>query len=166
MITPDRLEPGKIRLAVVSDSAFQAREYDGLAMRGCCILLMQIDSDAPLAGQTYKVVLLDWYSKKQQHVVRSTYAAELHTLVDAIQQGRLLRSALTEIEEGAMTAAQMLELVAKKSFALGMYAFIDAKSVFGALRSEDAGKLPSEECIVLQVLAIREALQHARLSCR
>eukprot|EP00959_Pyramimonas_sp_CCMP1952_P024050 504596-Pyramimonas_sp.AAC.1 len=44
--------------------------------------------------------MLDWYSRKQNNVVRSTYAAELMALLDALGTGTLMNVALTEISEG------------------------------------------------------------------
>ncbi len=62
---------GSVKLVVVTDSAFKAQEFAGLAVRGCMIALAEVDSSGkrPVNG---KVVLLDWYSRKHVHVVRST----------------------------------------------------------------------------------------------
>eukprot|EP00969_Alexandrium_andersonii_P121657 5378615-Alexandrium_andersonii.AAC.1 len=67
----------------VSDSAFEALEFEGLAMRGYVAMLVEADLKLPSAGGALRGVVLDWYSRKQAHVVRSTFAAELHTLLDA-----------------------------------------------------------------------------------
>eukprot|EP00973_Karenia_brevis_P044047 6103041-Karenia_brevis.AAC.1 len=57
----------KVRLAVVSDSAFKAMELEGRAVRGCLCTSACI-------------------CKKHSHVVRSTVGAELHSLIDAVGQ--------------------------------------------------------------------------------
>eukprot|EP00971_Amphidinium_carterae_P176268 3494277-Amphidinium_carterae.1 len=59
----------------LADSAFQAREHDGLAVKACVLLLGGSKPGGP-------VQIVDWYSRKQTHVCRSTYAAELHALSD------------------------------------------------------------------------------------
>ena len=42
-------------------------------------------------GMVFNCHVLDWYSKKHSRVVRSTYAAELLSVLDATNQGRLLQ---------------------------------------------------------------------------
>jgi len=47
------------------------------------------DTAELVSGRTLRCQVLDWVSRKHVHVIRSTYAAELHTLLDAINQGLL-----------------------------------------------------------------------------
>ena len=107
-----------LRLVCLSDSAFKAQEFEGLVMRGCVIFLASAtpagnskdgtDSHCckPWStGTTVNVQLLDWYSKKHTRVVRSTYAAELLSLLDAVNQGHVLKLCLHEVICGAQTAA-------------------------------------------------------------
>ena len=89
-----RLDMSLARLAVVSDSAFHAMEFEGLAIRGCVIMLLEAKDDVLQTGATYRIVMLDWYSRKQNNVVRSTYAAELMALLDALGRGHLVERSL------------------------------------------------------------------------
>ena len=50
--------------------------------------------------------MLDWYARKHSRVVRSTYAAELLSLLDAIGRGNLIATVIEEIQDGAMTAPE------------------------------------------------------------
>ena len=79
-----------LELTVISDPAFKALDYQGLVMRGCVVVLRE--AGQLKKGTRCKVQVLDWYSKKHTHVVRSTYAAELHSLLDAVRPGFDLRS--------------------------------------------------------------------------
>ena len=98
-----------------SDSAFRARECDGLTTRGCLILVVE---QLAIGPRRFRVVVLDWFSRKHVHVVRSTYAAELHALLDGVNQGVLLALAFTEIVEGVMSAAKLAELQTSGKFRL------------------------------------------------
>eukprot|EP00959_Pyramimonas_sp_CCMP1952_P326266 6829506-Pyramimonas_sp.AAC.1 len=55
----DALSPDRVRLAVVSDSAFHAMEFEGLAIRGCVIMLLEASEEVVQTGSTYKIVMLD-----------------------------------------------------------------------------------------------------------
>ena len=61
------------RLAVVADSAFSAKEYEGLAMRGHLIMLYEPTPRVPVPGVDWKCVVLGFVSKKQTRIMRSTF---------------------------------------------------------------------------------------------
>ena len=61
---------GPIKLMVITDAAFKALEYEGLAMRGCIVVAM--GRVALETGKKYQCTVLDFYARKQTHVVRST----------------------------------------------------------------------------------------------
>ena len=102
-----------LRVFTLFDSAFKAQYYQGLVMRGCIVLLVEASSGASapalVPGQEVKCQVLDWHSRKHSRVVRSTYAAELLSLLDAVGQGNLIATALDEVQCGAATARQLLE---------------------------------------------------------
>ena len=85
-------------------------------MRGCIILLVEAGSisqsgGSPLAIRTRQEVrcqVLDLYARKHSRVVRSTYAAELLSLIDAVGQGNLIASCLDEVIVGACSALDLL----------------------------------------------------------
>ena len=96
-----RLQP-PLRVVTLSDSAFKAQDYQGLVMRGCVIVLAELGSqrNTDTSGvslrpnQDVKCQVLDWYSRKHSRVVRSTYAAELLSLLDAVGQGNAVATAM------------------------------------------------------------------------
>ncbi len=58
---------------------------------------------------TVQCQVLGWYLRKHSRVVRSTYAAELLSVLDAVGQGQTLAACFDEVACGAMTAAQQLQ---------------------------------------------------------
>eukprot|EP00973_Karenia_brevis_P094275 12421634-Karenia_brevis.AAC.1 len=123
---------GNVSLAVVSDGAFKAMEFEGLAVRGCLLLLVYGDRELP-HQRAWQWVFLDWYSKEHNHVVRSTFAAELHALIDAVGQGTLLDFVLTELLSKPRTARDLAKMQDSGDLLLEMDAFVDAKAVYDSL---------------------------------
>ena len=102
-------------------------------------------------------MVLDFYSRKQQHVVRSTFAAELHALLDASSQAVLLAVTLTEVLRGGAPAAELLRWQRIGDFAVPVDVVIDAKAVFDALNAEVV-KTPAERHLLLPLLAAKELI--------
>ena len=161
-----------LRLVCLSDSAFKAQEFEGLVMRGCVIFLASAtpagnskdgtDSHCckPWStGTTVNVQLLDWYSKKHTRVVRSTYAAELLSLLDAVNQGHVLKLCLHEVISGAKTATQLLN---KQQFAIPLDAGVDARSVFDSATAQQI-RTPADKQLMLHVRALREQLEDGQI---
>jgi hypothetical protein len=145
-----------LELTVISDSAFKALDYQGLVMRGCVVVLRE--AGQLKKGTRCKVQVLDWYSKKHTHVVRSTYAAELHSLLDAVNQGLVLIYALTELRSGALTALDLVKRLGAGDWAIPMSACIDAKAVFDNIVA-DVVKTPYDKHLLVHALAVREFLR-------
>ncbi|CAK0831488.1 unnamed protein product [Prorocentrum cordatum] len=153
----------RVRLTVVSDSAFHAMEFEGLAIRGCVIMLLEADAEVLQTGSTYKIMMLDWYSRKQNNVVRSTYAAELMALLDALGTSTLMNVALTEISEGVCTANAMRVRQEAGDLVLKMIAAIDAKAVFDAVSAATI-KVTTDKRMFVPTLAVREQIDRLQLA--
>ena len=145
-----------LELTVISDSAFKALDTKGLVMRGCVVALRE--AGELHSGSVCKCMVLDWYSKKHSHVVRSTYAAELHSLLDAINQGLVLSYALTELSIGPQSARELTKLLEDGVAAVPMTACIDARAVFDNIVA-DVVKTPYDKHLVVHALAVREFLR-------
>ena len=102
--------------------------------------------------------VLDSYSRKHSRVVRSTYAAELLSLLDAVGQGNLIATAIDEVQRGAATARQLLERHAGCRRAIEHEAAVDAKAVFDGVTAEQPNT-PAEKPLFLHALAMREYLE-------
>ena len=122
----------------LSDSAFKAQDYQGLVMRGCIILLAEVGPGTPQGvalapDQTVRCQVLDWYSRKHSRVVRSTYAAELLSVLDTAGQGNLVTTAINELLLGVTTPSQLL---ARKKREIEHDAGVDARAVFDGITAE------------------------------
>ena len=87
-----RMEP-PIGMMVLSDAAYRADETDCLALRAAVAGLCELRDGVP--GGCFHV--LDWYSRKQTRVNRSTFGAELNALLESVDLGLVLACFLGEI---------------------------------------------------------------------
>ena len=148
---------GPLRLVSVSDSAFKAQEYEGLAMRGAIIMLVSARTDLPV-DSPWECVVLDWFSRKHTHVVRSTFAAELHSMLDSAGLAILLNATWTEIfSKQKLNPAMIAQMQDEGRLQLPMDLFIDAKSVRDAIAADQI-KVPAEKTLYIHVLAGRDLL--------
>ena len=161
-----RLKP-PLRVVTLSDSAFKAQDYQGLVMRGCVIILAELggqqNADTSVVkllkpGQNVNCQVLDWYARKHSRVVRSTYAAELLSLLDAAGQGNLITTAMDEIWSGATSAAKLLERHSQGRRCIEHDAIVDAKAVWDGVTAE-CPKTPADKPLFLHALAMREYLE-------
>ena len=111
-------------------------------------------------GTTIQFHLLDWYSRKHTRVVRSTFAAELLSLLDAVNQGNVIKIALDELHLGTRTAKQLLDQQGQAGIPLD--AGVDAKSVFDSLTA-DVDKTPNDKQLLLHAKAMRELLEDGQI---
>jgi len=160
-----RLLQTPLRVFTLSDSAFKAQDYQGLVMRVCIVLSAEacqppsgVSTPALVPSQEVKVQVIEWYSRKHSRVVRSTYAAELLSLLDAVGQGNLIATAIDEVQCGAATARQLLDRHAGCRRAVQHDAAVDAKAVFDGVTAEQP-KTPAEKPLFLHALAMREYLE-------
>ena len=149
----------------LSDSAFKAQDYQGLVMRGCVIVLAELgagsssNQDASLRpNQEVRCQVLDWYARKHSRVVRSTYAAELLSLLDAVGQGSMVATAMDEIHSGVETATQLLARHSGRLRAIEHDACVDAKAVFDGITAQ-CPRTPADKPLFLHALAMREYLE-------
>ena len=145
-------------------------------MRGCIILLIEAGSPSggsPSAdmseksggsppalktGQEVRCQVLDWYARKHSRVVRSTYAAELLSLIDAVGQGNLIASCLDEVLVGAHSALELLKRHQQGLRSIQHDAGIDAEAVFDGITATQP-RTPADKPLFLHALAMREYLE-------
>jgi hypothetical protein len=145
---------GKLRIMVISDAAFKREnDHTGLAMRGAIVGLQEYHEKNP--GGTLHV--WEFYARKQRRVCRSTFAAELHSLSDAVEMGKLCAIAATELYLPGISAAELSSLERKGQLYFEQEACTDAKSLFDALASKDT-KLPLEASLIVVLLQLKESL--------
>ena len=100
-ITYHQLDEYPDCLALVSDSAFKAREDDGLSMRG--MVALRTASKSLLEVGSLKCHLLHTVSKTQRHVTRSTFASELFAATNSMDYGLVQILSLEELLVGSLT---------------------------------------------------------------
>ena len=91
-------------------------------------------------------------------MVRSTYAAELLSLLDAVGEGNLIATAIDEVQSGATTARQLLDRHSECQRSIQHDAAVDAKAVFDGITAEQL-KTPAEKQLFHHALAMREYLE-------
>ena len=102
-------------------------------------------------------------TRKHPRVVRSTCAAELLSLLDAVGQGNLIATAIDEVQHGAATARQHQERQDECHISVWHEVAVDAKAVFDGVTAEQP-KTPAEKPLFLHALAVREHLEAGHLS--
>ena len=156
-----------LRLVAVSDSSFSAGDTQGLVMRGCILLLMGSDPDAerweknvrgrgPCPGGRCQVI--DWFSRKQQHVCRSTFAAELHGALDAFGQALIVQQVFTEVLVGPQSSAELSKRQSSGQLQPPLHLCLDARSVYDSIVAPRAST-PADRTMAIHVLSVREYLR-------
>ena len=150
---------GPLKILMISDSAFKKEGDTGLAMRGALICIAEDRSDSGKQLQPGgKFHVIDFYSRKQRRVTRSTFAAELHSLADGIEVSRLFAMAITECIIPNISSREITRLEELGKLPLLIEAVVDAKSVFDALKVTDT-KTPCEASLLNILQQIKELMQ-------
>lgn len=84
-------------------------------------------------------------------MVRSTFAAELLSLLDAVKQDNVIRIALDEVHVGAQTSRQLIDKALQSIY---MDAGVYEKSVFDSVTAEVV-KTPNDKQFMLHAKAFR-----------
>ena len=107
--------------------------------------------------------ILDFYCRKQRHVTRSTFGAELYAGCDAADFCMLLAQLLHEVECGSCTASAARELRETGKWKVTIVVAIDAMSVFAGTTATII-KIPAEKGLWSHVQYLRELLDTGVLS--
>ena len=155
------LPDGPIRILGPSDSAFKREKDCGHAMRGCLILF------APAADSTdinmMPVHVLDYVARKQRHVTRSTFVAELYASTDAADQLWMAGLTVHEVERGPVSAEIAVNLRNQGGLSIDLILALDAMSVCAATSAEHL-RQPAEKNLYVHVLWLRELLDRGVVS--
>ena len=141
---------GKLKIACISDAAFRREFASGLSMRGAIVAIAE-DSHG---GRLHPV---EYYSRKQRRVCRSTFAAELNGAVDAFETARLISITWSSIYMPGSTAEQIktAEFAGKLPMPVDLY--IDCYSILDSLKQEQV-RTPAESTLILVLLSLKESL--------
>ena len=120
-------------------------------------MMVSASVDLPTT-QAWSCVVLDWFARKHTHVVRSTFAAELHALLDAVGQAMLINLVITEMFGPGDSPHHLAQLQDNGKLWPALEAFIDARAVFDALAAEPV-RIPTEKNLYIHLLAAKDLLR-------
>jgi hypothetical protein len=150
---------GPCRVVGISDSAFRKECNAGLAMRGA-IIAISSDNALTLTGTLHVV---EFYSRRQRRVTRSTYSAELNALSDAYEFAKLVALTLAEIVRPCPYAKLLTTMEEIGNLPVCVQMIVDARSVYDSLIAEEI-RVPSESSLVMQLHVLKEAMLAHTLS--
>ena len=158
-ITYHQLDEYPDCLALVSDSAFKAREDDGLSMRG--MIALRTASKSLLKVGSLKCHLLHTVSKTQRHVTRSTFASELFAATDSMDYGLIQILSLEELLVGSLTWERAREMQQNdpSNMKTKLALIVDARSVTLAITAP-VSKEPAENSALVSVAWLRNHLRN------
>ena len=150
---------GRVRTLVVSDAAFRREDPSALAMRGAIVGVSEIgDSSGP--GGLFHT--LEWYSRRQRRVTRSTFGAETQALADSYEVGRVINLTLAAIWLPSSTVRSLLRSEESGSLPTWVEAVIDCRSILDSL-SMDELRQPSESSLIMVMTVLKEAMKSFNL---
>jgi len=146
-----------VKVLGIGDSAFRKESTSGLAIRGCIVALAQQHPDHP-GGVCH---ILEFFSRRQKRVTRSTYAAELLSLADCFDTCKLIAFVLLEVSKPT-SLKELASLESSGSLPIPIEVCCDARGVYDSLLAEKAHC--SESGLLMTLLSIREYLKSQMLS--
>jgi hypothetical protein len=150
---------GDLACLGLSDSAFKREDDSGHAMRGYLIGLSPCTTGHLISSLFH---LIEWSSRKQRHVCRSTFAAELFSCNDCLDMMYVIAAALHELTHGCQGADVLRQIHLTGQYACPLIVAIDAYSIFSAI-AMDHLKIPAEKSLLVQLQWLKEQLLTKKL---
>ena len=142
------------KVLVCNDAAFRREDSSGLAMRGSIIAWSEDRGTNPSCFCN----TIDFFSRKQRRIVRSTFGADTNAAADGIEVGRLVAYALAEIVMPNLTASSLVDMDEAGTLPFRLQLITDCKSLFDNLRCEETA-IPTEQSLIMLLLQIKEGLR-------
>ena len=116
-------------LLQISDSSYRARAEDGLSVKG--LVSLRVCSSSLVSGRKdISCPLIDFASKAQRHVTRSTFSSERFAATDAVDIGLAHTIILHEFRCGIVTPSLARQLIGGTAIsAISLDLVVGAKSV-------------------------------------
>ena len=157
---------GPMKILAIADSAFRKEDATGLSMKGAIIAICEHnDLNAEVPNPGGRLHQIEWYSRRQRRISRSTFAAELHSMCDSIEVAKVVLQAVLEI----MSPKPLTPIAVVKALdnpqerEINIQICTDCRSLFDTLSLEDI-KAPSENALVMLLLSVKEGLQTGLIS--
>ena len=138
------------RVVAISDSSFKGEDQDSLAVRSGIVALT---SRAGVQQGENRLQVLEFTTKKQSKVCRSTFAAELHSSLDLLGVACVINAAITEVLQGP----QLVEMQESGNHSLLLDAVIDARSVWQSAVSDEPKC--GDQLVALHLHKLREIIR-------
>ena len=148
-------QPTPWQVIVFPDSAFRATEPDCLAVRAGIAVVAHPDFFQRRGGQATE---LDFYSRKQPRVFRSTFSAELASVDDGISTALTWQVLLNEVCYGPLAAAQILWSLDSGALPIRLVAATDNRGLFQAAGAAEL-RAPAEPHLLYLLKALRDRLE-------
>ena len=149
-------------LVQISDSSYRAKAEDGLLVRGL-VSVRACLKDIDAGCKQTECHMIDFVSKAQRHVTRSTFSAELFAATDATDSGLLHTIVLHELKHGVLSSDDArLMIEGSKPCSVHLCLVVDAKSVSSATTAPNL-RIPAEPSLLLHVNWVRSLLMRGRL---
>ena len=149
-------------LLQISDSSYRAKSEDGLSVRGLVSVRVLL-KDIQEGKKEVSCHFIDFVSKAQRHVTRSTFSSELFAATDSIDIGLLHSLTLHELASGIVSTSQAKSIMeGDTECSVALCTAIDARSVSAAVTAPNV-KVPAEPSLLLHVHWVRSLLQRGRL---
>ena len=130
---------------------------DHLAVRSGIVAL--VDKSFPVRGAN-NIQVIEFISKKQSRVCRSTYSAELYSALDIMGLLINISLVLAELLTGPMSAKELEEKFETGDMPLQTELVIDAASVFDSVASKEP-KIPTDASMTIHMLSKTTGLSAA-----
>ncbi|CAL1139494.1 unnamed protein product [Cladocopium goreaui] len=114
------------------------------------------DKDGPKIGNN-PIQILEFVSKKQSRVCRSTFTAELYAALDLVALANTINLAMTEVLTGSKSASMMADIQETGTNALESDLFLDARAVFDCIVATDT-KTTTDKLMLVHALKLKEIL--------
>lgn len=141
-------------LVAISDSAYKGEEQDCLAVRSGILALTNKDG---IHQGINELQLIEFVSKKQTRICRSTFAAELHSCLDLFGLAGIVNATLTELLQGPRSAGQLSRELDSGSSALPLDMVIDHRGLLDAASSDE--NKSTDSAVLLHLMKLREDLK-------
>ena len=171
-----RFPDGPTTMLILSDSAFKKEEESGHALKGVLYIRLPAAAAEPLGrnpgilktekGKQYLLSvchILEFMSRSQKHVTRSTFASELFAACDAMDHGFLLAVILHQVQTGQCDISTARQLRERGGWATRIILAVDAMSIFAAITATQI-KIPADSSLLSHLQYLRELLDHQVLN--
>ena len=146
--------PSPWAVTSLPDSAFAAQEPDCLAIRAVIVMIINVN----WTGQLENVVgVMEYFTRKQPRVCRSTFAAEISAIDDGVSSSIIIQALLHELIHGPCTATELAVMVDKGTLLIPLFVGTDNKGAFSALSAHEIKK-PAEPHLLYLLRSLRDRI--------